>query len=1331
MKYLSGVGGHWGKLAVVVLTFLLHSGFRAEAAQDHVPQSSIEVVQSTNQRLVFDFYLRNFKDDTVRIGGEVYHRFLFSGCQYTAAPGKPELPFVSVPVGLPPGASMSVQVLSEEFETRSASDVVPVPSWKRVDGLLISDYHIPDDYFLANAFWPGKIASKTPVGQMADLSVGHVRLWPVQYNPAAHKVKIFKHMRVAVHFLGGNVGAGTPSFLSRRTREFYEGAVVNFPQAGKWIARPKTRPLKKKLFSFRSGEWYKFPVTEEGLYKITGKFLKDNGIDIAQIQPSTLKIFNNGGKTLPRGLEVPRPDTLIENAIYLVDGNDGHFDESDYLLFYGRGLSGWEYHPNTNRPWRHYINPYTNKNIYWLAFNDNRPGKRMTVIPAAPNSGDPELNQTQTHYFWEQELINPLHSGMVWFGLNFLGQEEKSLTLVLPGLVASQPVTGHVQMASFSKGGKNVVSFFMNGNAITTKYFYSYRLRDLALETVPGAKSGENKFTIQYVGKTPVSQCYLDWIELTYTRTLQMNGGHLFFRAPVAAQARRYRFTVSGVTKASPFVLDVTDFSDVRLLTGATLSGGTLSFSSEVPAGTPERFAVVLPSAFKTPGTPLKDEPSDLRNPNNGADFVVITNMDFYNVAMGLKNFRESHDKLSVAVAKIEDVYDEFSAGLFDPTAIRDFLKYTYFYWRTRPGYVLLLGDGTYDFKGIASHINQNWIPTYQDSSLYDSDTRTTDDWFACVRGRDWLPEFSIGRVPVQSTEQAQNVLDKIVNYESNPEFGAWRNTITIVADDEFGGADSYNEITHVVDAEDIAEHYYPQLFDQKKIYLMNYPMVLDAAASGRRKPAAEEDFVRQINRGSLIINYLGHGNEHLLAHERVLEVTKDLPRIRNAGRLAFWIAATCTFGRYDLPEEQSMTEQLLNEAENGAIALLVSARDVYANQNAAFNKKYIAKLFLSPHHTRRIGDALRLTKIATGNGINDEKFWLCGDPTLNLAVPKLRVQLKKIYPDSLKALSKILVTGSVLTDQNQSTDFAGKVYLQVFDSERPTSYTTGYQSTVHYLMPGRPIFRGVSVVSNGSFSLQFLVPKDISYGGNLGRISAYVWNDETDGSGYKNGLTVDGTVRNFVDTQGPEINVEFKGQNFVDGDLLGPNPVMEITLKDAKSGINIAGDIGHKITVLFDDDPATKRDMTDYFNYDEGSYLSGKIEYPLPELPIGEHTAKIKAWDNANNSSTQSISFRIASQTELVVKDLLPYPNPFAGSTSFSFEINRPAEVRVKIFTLSGRLVTELPRQFAEVGYNTIPWDGRDQDGDALANGLYFFKFLARSQNLRTEKIGKLIKIK
>ena len=1316
-------------LWVLLVSFALFLNRAAGAGNALNKENEIKIIETTSHSLTFDFHLINLRADSVKIDGRLFYRFSFLDKSSDFSPNRPELPFAVLPVGIPPGAHAKISVLGTETKQLFNSDVVPTPQWKKVNGLHETFYKIPGDYFNKDQFTPSQIAKVVDTGFMEDLFLARIKISPIQYNPARHSVKIYTKMRIRILFTGGKKADRTEFLQSTGNLNPYDGAVINLDQAKKWIIPPPRKTLRKPIRFWGSGVWYKFPVYKNGIYKITGKFLKDNGINISTIDPKTLKIYNNGGKALPRGLNAPRPDSLLENAIYLVDGNDGHFDENDYFLFYGRSVTGWNYKPeDTDRPWQHYLNPYTKKDIYWLTFNDGETGKRMQTVSAAPESGLPELTQFKEHVFWEEEIYNPLHSGMIWFGMNFLGQDEKSLTVLLPDLVSGSEINAIFQMYSFTSE-KQHINWSLNSNSASSKAFYAYRLKDLYFKNILGAKSGENELAIKYEGKNPTSQLYLDWIEFEYPRRLSLKNGALFFNTPV--DGRRYRWAVSGVTESSTLLFDVTDFRSVRLLSDWTLSQKNLQFSLATRYDKPLRLMAVEPKAFQTPGSLIKDETSDLRNRQNGADFLIITHSNFYNAAMGLKNLRETHGRMATTVVKIEDVYDEFSGGMFDPTAIRDFLKYVYFNWNKRPQYVLLFGDGDYDYKNIIGNADENWIPAYEDSSLAEYTTRTTDDWYAYVNGTDHLVDYSIGRIPSQTTDQAENVLNKIVNYESNPDYGPWRNTVTIVADDEFGDLSqgNDNELMHVLDAEDIAEHYYPPLFNKKKIYLMEYPLVLSPA--GRRKPAAENDFVQQINKGCLMINYLGHGNERLLAHERVIQISKDLPRIINAGRLAFWIAATCAFGRYDMPEEQSMAEQLMTEADNGAIALLSASRDAFAQPNADFNKRYLSKLFITPHRTRRIGDALRLTKISAINIVNDEKYWLCGDPTLNLAVPRLKVELQKISPDSLKALSKILVTGSVLDKGQIAADFNGKVDLKAFDSKRPTAYTTARGSTVHFILPGRPIFRGEGKITNGRFSMQFIVPKDISYGGNLGRISAYIWNDQIDGSGYKDNIAVDGTAKGLVDHRGPKIQIGFKNQNFMDGDLLAPDPVMEVTLTDEQSGINIAGDIGHKITLILDNNPSTKRNITDYFQYNVGSYFSGKLEYPLTDIKTGFHSAEIKAWDNSNNSSTQTVHFTITPQNELIVQRLYPYPNPFENATTLSFEINQPAQISLKIYTLSGRLIAELPVYDANAGFNTMRWDGHDQDGDEISNGVYLFKFQASAEKLSFQKIGKFIKMK
>ncbi len=1314
---------------LIVLGILFVLNRSAFSGGEALRESAVKIIAFTNHSLTLDFHLTNLQDDSVKIGGRLFHQFFFLDATDGLLRG-PDVPTVLLPVGIPPHARVRIRILDAQSKLFPNTDVVPRLSWKKVDGIYQSFYRLPENYFETNHFVPAALARVLDSGFMEDAFIARIRVNPIQYNPAQHIVKITTQMRLQIDFKGGKIASQFQIEGASQDVNAYRNAVINFDQARKWIFSTRRKSFQKRAHFWSSRTLYKFPVYEDGIYKITGKFLKDNGINLSTIDPKTLKIFNNGGKPLPRGLNAPRPDSLLENAIYVSDGNDGHFDEKDYLLFYGKSVSGWEFDPRDGvRPWKHYINPYTSQNIYWITFNDGIPGKRIQTVAAAPNTSLPERTGFKEHVFWEEERYNILSSGMVWLGMNFLGQEQKSISLLLPDLIPDSHVNLMLQMYS-PTGGKQHIRLYLNSQLVSSEAFYAFILKKVPVPNVAGAKNGENTLSIKYDGEAPTSQLYLDWVEVEYPRRLALRDGMLFFNTP--ADGRGYQWIVSGVAESSPLVLDVTDFQNVRLLKDWTLSQQKLRFSLTPPSDQPLRLAVVEPKAFKTPGALIKDEPSDWRNPQNGADFLIISHGDFYNVAMGLKNLRETHDNMATTVVKIQDVYDEFSGGLFDPTAIRDFLKYVYFHWEKRPQYVLLYGDGDYDYKNILGHSNENWIPAYEDSSLEEFSTLTSDDWYVSVNGNDHLIDYAIGRIPCQTTNQAENVLNKIVNYESNPDFAPWRNQVTIVADDEFGDISkgNVNETIHTRDAEDIAEHYYPALYDKNKIYLTEYPMVLDAAASGRRKPAAENDFVEKINQGCLMINYLGHGNERLLAHERVLQVSKDLPRIQNAGRLAFWITATCAFGRYDLPNEQSMTEQLVTEADNGAIALVSSARDVYASQNASFNKIYLRKLFVKPNETLRIGRALQLAKIASSNGLNDQKYWLCGDPTLNLAVPKLKVELQKIYPDSLKALSKILVTGTVLKNGVRAADFNGRVYLKAFDSKRPVTYTTAQGSSIHYILPGRPIFRGKEDVTSGRFSIRFIVPKDISYGGNLGRISAYIWNADIDGAGYKDGITVDGTAKRLVDNQGPKIQIGFKNQNFLDGDLLGPNPIMEVTLTDEQSGINIAGDIGHKIMLTLDDNAATKRDITNYFQYNVGSYLSGKLEYPLTDISVGTHTAELKAWDNSNNSSTRTIHFTIMPQDRLIVQKLYPYPNPFQEATTFSFEINRPAEITVKIYTLSGRLIQSLPSFSASVGFNTIYWDGHDGDGDALANGLYLFRFEANADKQKLEKIGKLIKI-
>ncbi len=326
-------------------------------------------------------------------------------------------------------------------------------------------------------------------------------------------------------------------------------------------------------------------------------------------------------------------------------------------------------------------------------------------------------------------------------------------------------------------------------------------------------------------------------------------------------------------------------------------------------------------------------------------------------------------------------------------------------------------------------------------------------------------------------------------------------------------------------------------------------------------------------------------------------------------------------------------------------------------------------------------------------------------------------------------------ITGHVEKNNTAWQDFSGKILVRVLDSPKTKEYLTIEQGDrIVYEEPGNNIFRGKATIQDGKFYVQFIVPKDISYDGTRGRVSVYFWNDEYEGAGLRGNLIVGGTATDLVDHVGPQMTLHFGDPGFAPGDYITTSPVLHVDVTDSVSGINTAGDIGHQIMMILDDDNNDIKDITDFFEYNEGSYVSGTAKYPIINLPEGPHTIKVKAWDNSNNSSSIESNFVAVADDELRIRDVLNYPNPMTENTQFTFELSQDANVEIKIYSVAGRLLRKFEPIQGEIGFNIFPerWDGTDQDGDKLANGVYLYKIKAGSQangkSVKAEKIGKLI---
>ena len=1307
-----------GRIVSIVLLLNLSYSMAGAANND------VQVVVSSFQGCEIAYSPHRFGLDSLTLNGKQYQVARFAMASSVGETGEPMIPCRVLVVALPPQAGATVSVVASDFEETQGVRLVPVPTLRKEEGLPWEDYREGPAYG-ESRFLPGVLYEVEGPGYFGDQRVIRIKVYPVQYNPVVGTVRSYTRIVFRVDFEGGV--DSTPRRKRFGNEEVYRQALVNHSEARYWRVGPARR-LKKEGRVFQSGRRYKIPVSQEGMYKVSGNFFQSHGIDIGSIQPWTLKIYNNGGRELPRDISAPRPDSLIENPILLVGMEDGRFDASDYFLFYGRGVTGWEWNA-TGKRFDHYINRYTDENVYWLVFNDTGSGQRIPVVSSPSVQDARRVDTFWDRLFLEQEINNPLNAGIEWFGHQFsAGAGEKAYDLNLVDPVADDTL----QFRFRFRGWTSSTHWFtvgLNGESFRTVRFSGQSWSAQTATLVGRGHSGLNTLSFQYSGSGAESVAYLDWYEVEYRRHLRPSVGSLgFFSSPTEGV---YDYRLSGFSE-EPLVVDITNVVSIQKMELRAVSEGW-AFVDSVTSGGPKTYLAVQASAYLQPVSIQEDEGSDLRDPGTGADFLVVTHEDFHDEALRLAFFRERNDSLSVFVADIQDVYDAFSGGLFDPTAIRDFVKFVYERWMVRPSYLLLVGDGDYDYRNILSDQDENWIPPFEYDGLTESGSRASDDWFAYVAGNDSWLDLAVGRLPVRSEAEARVVVDKIIRYEENPVWGDWKNLVTVVGDDEKGGQFG-GETIPTLDSEDLAEHYLPPFFNLEKIYLTEYPEII--VVEGRRKPEAEDDLVEQINRGTLLVNYMGHGNEDLWAHERVFYRDKDLPRLRNGERLPLFYAATCTFAWYDNSNKQSASEDLLNSEGKGGVGVIGATRFCSALSNAALNKAFVQYLFSETGPTQRLGDALRLAKLGVSATVNNEMYHLLGDPTMRLGVPRYSAVFTSMEPDTFRALSVVRVEGRVERDGREWPDFSGRIALRAFDAKKDVVYTTADGASLSYRLPGNTLYRGEADVDGGAFQVSFIVPKDIAYGGHTGRLSCYFWNGEVDGGGYRDSVAVGGSV-DLLDGQGPEMDLFFTGQeDFITGGMVPSDPELVAVIQDDKSGINITGEIGHKMMLTLDDEE--RRDVTDYFQYEEGSYLQGRMVYQLQGVYVGEHELTLKAWDNANNSSIQSLVFRVIPRGELRVEDVLNYPNPFASSTHFTFKLNQDAGVEIKVFTVDGRLIKRIEGIRGKPGFNIVPpdpsegWDGKDDMGDPLANGVYLYKVIATARvdgkTLRKEVIGRLM---
>lgn len=1113
-------------------------------------------------------------------------------------------------------------------------------------------------------------------------------------------------------------------------------------------------PLNTYKSVLESGNIYKFYVNKNGLCKLDYNFLKNElKIDIDKIDPRNIHLYGNGGYALPQSNDIQRIDDLAENSIWLKGEEDGKFDSGDFIIFNALGSDKWVESSNGFSMMK---NIYDDKSYYYIKI-ENEVGKRVTSMNNLDNTAF-TTNQYNIYDRYEKDEINLLArskpasqgGGKLWFGDYFFSTREKSFPNLFQFNNLSKTDTVFVR-ASFA-ARSSLSSYFelhLNSTVLRTNNIGSVNLGDIdygyANFGLINAKILLNDDNTNVIVKFPIngasSEGWIDFIELNGIAKLSyLQNKSLYFRNKNSINFPTTTYSIEN-GNSNLIVWDITDsynpISQKYNLNGTSLSFGTTS--NEL-----KQFVVFSTNDVFQSATAIgKIEPQNIHGLDN-LDMVIVYHKNFEKQAKQLSTFRNANGLVTIPVL-VDHIYNEFSSGATDPSAIRDFAKMLFDRNKQKFKYLLLFGDGSFDYKGLMNgSSNSSFIPVYEtDQSLAPIESYPTDDFYALLTANEGYEssngslkgalDIAVGRLTVTTADEAQDVVDKIIRYESSPSsYGDWRNRILFVGDDEDGNlhTSQINGIANKVASRN-------KVFNQDKIFFD--ATIRQVSSGGARFPYATEQINRNIDNGILTINYLGHGGPTAWAQERVLTLN-DIFSWTNNNKLPLFITATCSFSGYDDPSRVSAGEEILLKSNGGAIGLFSTVRPVYAHSNERLTLAVFDTIYGRQQNLPlRLGEILRIGKNLNSTDTidsNARKFTLLGDPATRLAMPRYNVITTKIREkaidqsnlDTLKAFQKVTIEGFVANDDgNILQSFNGSIAVTIYDKVVNTKtlgqgdHNTPYPYTIQKTI----LFKGNASVNNGNFKITVIIPKDIDYKYGLGKISYYATDNKLiDAAGYQL-VNIGGTDNNIpLDNKGPIVNVFMNDEKFIFGGLTDQNPLLYVKLSD-DNGINLSNaSVGHDLVGVLDNNTQNSYILNQYYESSKDDYTKGELSYPLKNLSEGKHTITVKAWDTFNNSGEGTTEFFVSSNAVSALEQVLNYPNPFTTKTGFQFKHKYPGQlldIQIQIFSISGSLVKTLLAQQSSDGNTVkgIEWDGKDDFGDQLARGVYIYKIAIKPSGI------------
>ncbi len=1085
-----------------------------------------------------------------------------------------------------------------------------------------------------------------------------------------------------------------------------------------------------------SGVWYKLAISSTGMHKLTYSDLVSMGLDISNINPKNIRIYHNGGGILPKINKDYYPDDLYEIPIFVSGEDDGVFDTNDYIIFYAVGPVVWKYY-KTMGYYGHVKNPYTDYTYVFLTVGDE-PGRRIQTETAPQGDATATVVDFIDYKVIDVDDVNINNMGCTWFFDKFDLTLQRDYEFSFSNLNTAKNAKISVSMAS-----KNASSAAMmlkyDDKTIYTKTFenenpQNYARWDTACKRSFAVKGSPIKITAKYSRSVASSVAWMDYISINVWRNLIMTGDVMAFRNPECGVAEAiFEYNLRNASNTLQ-IWNVTDPINPAIL-NTSVSSSVMTF--KVYGDVNNQFVAFNGNSFNKP-TFVGQVANQNLHAMRDVDYLIITHPNFQSQAERLKEIHSRLDDLSIEIVQPQDIYNEFSCGAMDVAGIRNFVKMLY----NNDGdgqrlkYVLLFGDASYAYKNPEVCL----VPTWESFNSCNIGSVVTDDFYVCFDDYEGdmeagsnspgasMIDIPIGRMSVSTLEMATDVIDKIEAYlgENFKAMNNWRNVVTLMCDDESSEFISTSEY--------IANHISSWGGDVivDKIYLDAYNQV--ATASGQRCPEMNEAITNRIERGTLVINYHGHGGEIGLADERVLTID-DVLSWQNLPMFPLFVTATCEFGRHDDHTRRSAAEITFTAKKGGAIAMITTSR-ITGGSASLLYRTYERMFKMQNGEYPTMGEIFYAAK--QDKAKNTKVFVLLGDPALRLAYPKYNVVLTQINGapaspindticrnDTLKALSVIELRGEVQDNFGElMNDFNGFVRVSVYDKENTyrTKGDKGYPQ-FDFKLRNSLLFDGTAKVESGEFVIEFTIPKDINYAYGKGLISFYATNYQVDANGMYGNVVVGGyNEMALPDVEGPEARIFIDDTLFVSGGITNENPLLYAVLKD-EHGINTTGaGIGHDITATLSGATNKSYNLNAYYENFEDSNNGGTIAYRMYGLNEGKHCLNFRVWDIYNNSTNVSIEFTVVKSSNMTVENVYNAPNPMTNHTKFFFEHNQKGDmgVVINIYNINGQLVKTIRdnRNGTSTRVEPIVWDGTSDNGVLLPAGVYIYNVTLTNSN-------------